>query len=400
MMMTRPAWGRVPFDPESRRPWLRMPFDEAEYRARWQRVGDRLAENGLDAVVAYAIPGDGATVRWLTNFESYVGHTAVVVTAAGDCALVTNSLMRAEPMQSSIWMTPVEDVRATGNRRYMPQAKPIDALVLEVLGDYLPARPRVATAGPLPADIGTSLGQELGALPDATVELAELMAVKSEAEIALLRRANQLTDQVLDKVRAHLVPGVSENELAGHAYGEMMRGGGEGPSFPIALVGGPRAGLKHVAPTDYRLAEGDLFFIDFGLIYEGYMTDVARSGVVGRPDAEQRRFLEACIAMTAAAVAVARPGASQSALDDAAFRVAAELGFAEDYYFRAHGVGTALFLPPRFNPGDNRPLRAGELFSLEPMLVRHGYGTACTENTVLITETGAEVVSRAETRWW
>jgi Xaa-Pro aminopeptidase len=70
------------------------------------------------------------------------------------------------------------------------------------------------------------------------------------------------------------------------------------------------------------------------------------------------------------------------------------------YWCRAHGVGTTTFMPPRFAPGDQTPLRAGEVFSLEPMLVHHGVGTSCVENTVLVTETGARVLSHATERWW
>ena len=141
-------------------------------------------------------------------------------------------------------------------------------------------------------------------------------------------------------------------------------------------------------------------FIDFGLLYKGYVTDNSRSGLVGRGTAEQRRFLETGLEMTAAAVAVSRPGAPQSALDDAAFRVACDAGYRDMYWCRAHGVGTTTFMQPRFAPGDQTPLRAGEVFSLEPMLVHHGVGTSCVENTVLITETGARVLSRATERWW
>ena len=58
-------------------------------------------------------------------------------------------------------------------------------------------------------------------------------------------------------------------------------------------------------------------------------------------------------------------------------------------------LGMTTFMAPRFAPGDSTPLRVGEVFSLEPMLVHHGVGTACIENTVLITETGARVLSKA-----
>jgi Xaa-Pro aminopeptidase len=393
----RPRWGRVPFDPASRAPWRRAPFDDAEYEDRWARVGAWLAGEGLDALVAVASPGDSAMTRWLANYESYVGQTAVVVTARGAAAVATNSLMRAEPMHSGVWMSPVADVRPAGNRRYMPDAKTLEQLVGEILADHAPGRPRLALAGPVTAAMQRAFPEAA----DATAALAGLMAVKSPAEVALLRRCNAAGDAMLEAAMAGLRPGVSEHELAGDVFRAMMAAGAEGPAVPLALVGGPRSGLKHVGPTEYRLRVGDLFFVDVGPFVEGYACDISRSGVVGgRPDAEQRRFLDCGVAMTAAAVAAAGPGVPQKALDDAAFAVACEFGLAEDYYFRAHGVGTALFLPPRFNPGDATPLRPGEVFSLEPMLVRLGYGCACVERTVLVTETGVELLDSQAPRWW
>ncbi|WP_421881927.1 M24 family metallopeptidase [Pacificispira sp.] len=400
--MTRPAWGRVPHDLQSRAPYLRMPFTREEYAARWQRVGAILDAFDIGVLVVVGRPGDSGFIRYLTNFESYVGDTVVVLNRKGEIALATNSLMRSEPMQSGVWMTCVEDVRPTGNRRYLPNAKPLEELTTDLIADYRTDGASIATCGSVPAALLRALHaahpgvcfRDLGA------EVADIMAVKSTAEIALLRRANVAADRVLDVVLRNLRAGVSENELAGLAYGEMMRLGAEGPSFPLALTAGERTGLKHASPTDYVARDGDMFFIDIGMVLDGYMTDNARSGVLGTPSDLQRAFLEACVEMTAAAATVAGPGVPQSALDDAAFAVASEYGFSQDYYFRAHGVGTALFLPPRFVPGDEKSLRPGELFSLEPMLVRHGFGTACVENTILITDDGAETLNQNTAQWW
>ncbi len=400
-MGVRPAWGRIPYDIESRRPWLKVPFPEAEYKRRWTALGDRLKSRGIGAAVVLAGPGDSGAVRYLTNFESYVGNTAVVVTANGECVIATNSLMRAEPMQSSIWMTHVRDVRPTAPKRYARNAKPLEAIVCEVLSDYAVDSEDIATVG----TVGKSFVETiLDARPRTRLvefgeDLSALMAVKSEAEIALLRRANGLAVDVFSAIRSEIAIGVSETQLAGVAFEAMMTGGAEGPSFSLALVAGARGGLKHALPSDYRMRSGDILFIDFGLVLDGYVTDNARTAIVGTPTREALAFVHAADAMTEAARAVAWPGAAQSELDDAAFAIACERGFRSDYYFRAHGVGTTLFQPPRFTPGSTTPLALNEIFSVEPMLVRHGFGSACVERTLLISENGAEVLDTGPGIW-
>jgi Xaa-Pro aminopeptidase len=397
----RPVWGRIPHDIESRRPWLRVPFAESEYRRRWTRVAERLRKCGVEALIVLGGPGDSGNVRYLTNFESYVGQTAVVVTAKGECAVATNSLMRAEPMQSSVWMTPVRDVRPTAPKRYKPDAKPLQAVVREILEDYGARTAALASVGPIDqafADLITS-GREQSHMIDFSDELAGIMAIKSDAEVSVLRCANQLVVDVFAAVRAQVAVGVSEQHLAGIAFDVMMAGGAEGPCFSLALVGGERAGLKHVLPTDYRLRPGDILFIDFGLVLDGYVTDNARTAIVGQPSEEALRFVRAADRMTEAALSIAAVGTPQSQLDDAAFAVACEYGFCDDYYFRAHGVGTTLFQPPRFNPGSEATLKENEVFSLEPMLVRHGFGSACVERTVLVTALGIEVLDPGPGIW-
>lgn len=401
LALMRPAWGRIPYDIENRRPWLRVPFPESEYRVRWDRVAKRLSACDAEALIVLGGPGDSGNVRYLTNFESSVGQTAVIITTKGQCAVATNSLMRAEPMQSSIWMTHVQDVRPTAPKRYKPDARPLEALVREILEDYGAGGGVLASVGPIGqgfADVVTRGRSQTGII-DFSDELAGLMAIKSDPEIAVLRRANRVVVDVFSAVRERVAVGVSEQHLAGVAFDAMMAGGAEGPCFSLALVGGARAGLKHVLPTNYRLRQGDILFIDFGLVLDGYVTDNARTAIVGEPSEDALRFVRAAQEMTEASLSAAAAGIPQSQLDDAAFAVACQHGFRDDYYYRAHGVGTTLFQPPRFNPECHTTLKANEVFSLEPMLVRHGFGSACVERTVLVTPVGVEVLDPGPGVW-
>lgn len=389
----RPAWGRVPYDMPSRTPWLRVPFTREEYAERWRRVGAAMGKGGLGAVVVLGGPGDSGLLRYLTNYDSNAGYTAAVVTPDGRCAMATNSLLRGEPMHSGVWMSYVEDVRPTMSRRYNPSAPTLEEKVAEVLSDYGAEGGSIGIAGMASHDMWTALNRvSRGSVVDFSAQLNEAMTIKSPAEIDLLRRANTVSEQAYAAIRAEMKAGVTEMHLAGVAFEVAMGSGAENLSFPMALVGGPRAGLKHVLPTDYVLREGDMVFMDFGLVFDGYVTDNAKTAVVGRGPEEVVHYVRTADDMTKASVAAIKPGVAQSVIDDVAFEVACEAGLANDYYFRAHGVGTTLFQFPRFFPGDGTPLREGQVFSLEPMTTRLGFGGACVERTILVTSDGCELL--------
>ena len=377
----------------ARTPWLRVPFTKEEYESRWARVGQAMAKTGLRAVVVLGGPGDSGLLRYLTNYDSNAGYTAAIVTPQGRCAIATNSLLRGEPMHSGVWMSYVEDVRPTMSRRYNPSAQTLEEKVAEVLADYGVSGGAIGVVGMAGNDMWSVLNRvSAGTVVDFSAELNEVMTIKSAAEIDLLRRANEVSERAYSAIRGEMRAGVTEMHLAGVAFEVAMGSGAENLSFPMALVGGARSGLKHVLPTDYVLREGDMVFMDFGLVFDGYVTDNAKTAVVGHGSEEVVHYVRTADMMTKASVRAIKPGVSQNLIDDVAFEVACEAGLSQDYYFRAHGVGTTLFQVPRFFPGDATTLRAGQVFSLEPMITRLGFGGACVERTILVTEDGCELL--------
>lgn len=390
---TRPPWGRIPYDMAARAPWLRVPFEEVEYRTRWANIARQMQPLGLGAVLIFGGPGDSGLLRWVTNFDSNAGYTVAVITHDGGCILATNSLLRGEPMHSGIWMTYVEDVRPTMSRRYNPTAPTLEDKVSEVLSDYGLLGRSIGTVGAMGKDMWSAVQSASGnSVADFAAPFNEVMNQKSIAEINLLRRANVLSEAAYTAIRQQMRPGVTEMHLAGVAFEVAMGGGAENLSFPMALVGGARAGLKHVLPTNYALQEGDMVFMDFGLVVDGYVTDNAKTAIVGKGSPEVVHYVRTADRMTKASIEVIKPGVSQAVLDDVAFQVACEAGLSEDYYFRAHGVGTTLFQLPRFFPTDQTVLLEHQVFSLEPMITRLGFGGACVERTMLVTAHGCETL--------
>jgi len=138
-----------------------------------------------------------------------------------------------------------------------------------------------------------------------------------------------------------------------------------------------------------------------GARYKGYCSDTARGKVVGdAPTPEQRRFLNAQIAIVHETIAMVKPGVRIGDLATRAAEMAKEFGYEEWFYFRGHGIGATTHIPPSFVPGSNAILERNMTFAYEPMLVRQGFGTACVEDLYVVTATGCERLSEAPENWW
>jgi Xaa-Pro aminopeptidase len=150
------------------------------------------------------------------------------------------------------------------------------------------------------------------------------MAIKSEAEIGILRRAARAADAALTAVMEAAREGVSEYELSALANAALFGCGAEETAFPIALASGPRAGFKHVPPQDRRLRAGDWLYVDLGCRIQGYYSDASRNRVVGSPTREQRDFCQANLEIVHACVEAMRPGVAIGDIAGIADRVARE----------------------------------------------------------------------------
>jgi Xaa-Pro dipeptidase len=195
-------------------------------------------------------------------------------------------------------------------------------------------------------------------------------------------------------------PGITEKELRARAVEAMLMAGADGAK--VALTSGPRSGLKHAEPTDRPIEEGDMLFVDVGAPCQGYMSDVARTGVVGVADDQKRKMLETALEMRDKVVEAVKPGARICDLQLIAENVAAKHGFADYYYPTGfgHGIGTSVVESPILFPDSEAQLEENMVFSLEPMIVIEGVGTAVFEDMILVTSDGGESLSDATTSTW
>ena len=115
-----------------------------------------------------------------------------------------------------------------------------------------------------------------------------LRAAKDEEEIALMRKAQEITDRAFDEILKFIRPGMTEQEIAAKLQYDMLRFGAEKMSFDPIVVSGPNGSLPHGVPSSKQVQKGEFLTMDFGCKYGGYCSDMTRTVALG-PAGRHRR---------------------------------------------------------------------------------------------------------------
>ena len=221
---------------------------------------------------------------------------------------------------------------------------------------------------------------------------------KSPSEIARMRKAAAITDEVFDSVLSALREGVTEKEIADLVLAETVRLGGSGVSFDTIVAFGESGAEPHHVPTDKRLEKGMLVTVDMGAVYESCDADFTRTVAFGEPSEKQREVYAVVLEAQRRALAAVRPGVPASTVHHAVEACFLEYGYESGCNEKAlaygfthatgHGVGLEIHEGPRVSPLNRRPLRRGNVVSVEPGLYDPDWGGIRLEDLVAVTGTG------------
>ncbi len=247
--------------------------------------------------------------------------------------------------------------------------------------------------------------------------------VKTPKELDAMRQSGKLLATVLATLKAAIEPGITTRYLAEIAKRELRATGGQPTflgymgvfsQFPDVICISVNDEVVHGIPSDRTLREGDIVSMDFGVTYEGMITDSAVSVIVGKSSKEVEQLLGNTKAALDAGINVLQDGVTTGDIGSA---IEAKLkkhkyGIVRDLV--GHGVGHELHEDPNIpnfgKPGKGQKLQAGMTIAIEPMSTLGKEGvyvdddgwtiktsdgslSAHFEHTVLITEAGSEVLT-------
>ncbi len=220
---------------------------------------------------------------------------------------------------------------------------------------------------------------------------SQLRAVKDDTEIALMRKAGELTSLGMKTAYEVLSAGMKEYEVAAEIEYAMRKHGSYGTAFETAVSSGQASAFPHGGCTDREIRAGELVVVDFGATYKNYRSDMTRTLVVGKPSEKQRKLSEIVKKAHEKAFAAIKPNAKARDVDAVARRIIEEAGYGEQFvHGLGHGVGLDIHELPILNPASKEKLQAGNVVTDEPGIYLVGYGGVRIEDTVLVTKHGAE----------
>ena len=167
-----------------------------------------------------------------------------------------------------------------------------------------------------------------------------------------------------------------------------------GLAFPPIIASGPNGAQPHAEITDRILEKGDLVTVDFGIMTDGYASDMTRTFLLGDVTEEKRRIYNSVKRAQAAGLAAAKAGMACSELDAVCRNIIEKDGYGEYFiHTTGHGLGTEIHEDPRIGKNSEAFLEAGMVVTIEPGIYIDGFGGARIEDTVVITDTGCDIIT-------
>lgn len=242
-----------------------------------------------------------------------------------------------------------------------------------------------------------------------------LRGIKSAHEIALITHAVETTCAIYDAVARRIKVGMSETDIGdlfveGMKEHKVVNAFGSPYSYPLICIN--RCGLAHREPRPTNiLQEGDILICDFSVQFQGYCSDIARSFYVLRAHENQAppevlRAFETTVQAVSAVIEGLRPGMAGHEADSLGRSVVEAAGYptvrhsvGHQLGMRVHDGGTSL--SQAGNPNARYPIQAGEVYAIEPTVIQDGGAPSfIVEEDVVITETGAHILSTRQTSLW
>jgi Xaa-Pro aminopeptidase len=242
---------------------------------------------------------------------------------------------------------------------------------------------------------------------DASDLLWSLRIVKSPLEIDCIRKACDITARAFEKSFKMIREGMTEKEVVGIMHDHITKASGS-QAWVVANSGPYNydSGFLTV-PGNHCLVKGNLFWMDSGCKFNGYVSDFSRMAAIGTPSDRQKKVYERVDIITRKTVEAIRPGITAAELSRLSSIEFEKAGFKDFWgdgdcsstasnkaHRIGHGIGMAYTEMPHIAMYDHTVLKPGMTITIEPTVVTH-YGHFNIEEDVLVTEDGYEVLSRA-----
>ncbi len=375
---------------------MALHFEAVEFEARRTRVMEDMARRRLDVLLMFAPESH----YWLTGYDTfgYCFFQCLVFTREGAFTLLTRSADLRQARHTSL----IENIVVWTDEAGAGPAVQLRDLLndLGLLGKRIGVE--YDTHG-LTAANGRALDEALrsfGTLEDASDLVPALRAVKSDAELAYVRRAAELADDALDAALSLIRPGADEGDILAAMQGAVFKGGGDYPANPFIIGSGGDALLCRIKSGRRKLDASDQLTLEFAATFRLYHVALMRTVVVGSPSPRHLELHAACVEALRACEEAMRPGRTFGEVFDAHAAVMEAHGMTRH---RLNACGYSLgarYAPswmdwPMFFRGNPAVVQPGMVLFAHMILMDSDAGAAmCLGRTYITTGDAPEPLSR------
>ncbi|MDX9979521.1 MAG: Xaa-Pro peptidase family protein [Lentisphaeria bacterium] len=372
---------------------------DSEYRKRVQRLQANVRAAGLDAVLVHGNEADCAGVRYLSEYWPTFESAAVFVPAAGEPVLLIGpeSEEYAKGRSKIPHIEKMVEYRESADPEYpgIAVANYRD-VATKALGGKTPKKLGIASWSITPLPVYMSLRQQLPdtELVKADDTLVSLRAIKTEAEIACMKRAFEISELAVDAVLAEIKPGMTELQVTGIAQRELYRHGAEYEGHALYVFCGPATCNAISRPTHNTIKANEVIQLNIGARVCGYSSSVGLPFSIGPLPERKHRLVEFGLEAHFKTQELLRAGKPAAAVVKEYEEFVKSRGFGQYLlYGPCHGIGMMEVERPWMESTSTYNLAENMTFQVDTFFYDRDFGLRW-ENGVRIVEGGIERLSQ------
>ena len=224
--------------------------------------------------------------------------------------------------------------------------------------------------------------------------MASMRAVKSEEEIATIKRATEISDKAILSLQKFIKQGVTEKEVRDELEHQMRLLGADGPAFDSIVAFGDHTSVPHAHCGEKKLEKGDLILIDFGAKIDSYCSDMTRTMAFGEPSARLKSIYSAVQFAQKYTLSGIKSGLTGKEVDSFAREYLSSRGLGEYFtHGSGHGLGLDIHEYPSLALNSTDVLSKNMVITCEPGVYIKGLGGVRIEDTVVVKDDGVEILN-------
>ena len=226
--------------------------------------------------------------------------------------------------------------------------------------------------------------------------IEKIRLIKTPQEITIIKAACAIADDAFTHILNFIEPGKTELEVANELEFFMRKQGATSSSFDTIVASGLRSALPHGVATNKVIEKGDFVTLDYGALYNGYISDMTRTIAVGEPSEKLVDMYNAVLASQLLALEKVGPNMTGKEADAVARDYLASKGYGEAFgHSLGHGIGLEVHEAPSLSVRGETVLEPNMTVTLEPGVYLPGIGGVRIEDDILITATGNEKLTHS-----